>query len=250
MSSTLRGHEPLHDERKSRRSYDGNGGGYSSGGGSYGTSGYSGSSYVSYGSGGGCQICNGVVFMCNRETLDECLRRSLFGTIASQQYKMTSRISPDATRVFLYNTSTKAFLGPFRAAGKPAMELEPEAWSRGTARTPFPLQLRVHVEGREVYQLHEQELADALTYIPGRNGRMHFETSLSATQAERAGERLLRHGQVVPGPNGGLHGPHGVVHGQTGAGGVGEPSRWRMSAGKAWPHGGERTIPGCVGSWM
>ena len=138
-------------------------------------------------------VTNGTIWMCNLQTADECLQRNLFGTKQGRVGTEVARaVQQDATRCFLYNTSTKSFIGPFRAAGKVEKLIEPYAWARSGGPSPFPLQLRVYAEAEALFELKESELSPFLTFT----GR-HFNLTVNQEQAEKIGERLLKYGKSV-----------------------------------------------------
>ena len=150
-------------------------------------------------------VPNGVIFMCNHSTFDECVRRNLFGAKESRTTdQMAVKVQVDATRVFLYNFSTKSFFGPFRAAGRPQLHIEPSAWTasaRGANTTPFPLQLRVRLEGPAMYETPEAEVREMLHYRPPDRpgGPRHFDTFLEGCRARDLGDYMLRQGRVTGG---------------------------------------------------
>ena len=89
------------------------------------------------------------VFVCNEQTMGECMHRSLFGTV-SRDFGAIHAIGPD-TRLFLLNRDTRMLYGVWQAADAPARNIVPSAWAayrrrRGgsaSAGSRFPSQVRV-----------------------------------------------------------------------------------------------------------
>ncbi|MBN2334105.1 hypothetical protein JXL21_01000 [Candidatus Bathyarchaeota archaeon] len=79
------------------------------------------------------------LFFCNAETQDECLRKRLFGN-SQRHWDKVRKIKP-GTPLFLYNLDTGCLLGPFQAASKPRIHLDPYAFL-GSGRS-YPAQVEV-----------------------------------------------------------------------------------------------------------
>ena len=91
---------------------------------------------------------------------------------------------------FLFNGSTKTFLGPFRAADRVANNLEPSAWARHGQMTPFPLQLRVRADPGGVFSIAERDIAELLHYERARNLTASPEISPHLPRARRISRDL------------------------------------------------------------
>ena len=66
------------------------------------------------------------LFLCNNLTMDECLRKKLFGN-NHRHWDRVRKIRPVIT-LFLYNLDTGRLHGPFQAASKSRMHLDPYAF--------------------------------------------------------------------------------------------------------------------------
>ena len=93
------------------------------------------------------------VFVCNEQTMGECMHRSLFGTV-SRDFNAIYAIGPD-TRLFLLNRDTRMLYGVWQATDAPARNIVSDAWKghrrgRGRGRgggtgggSRFPSQVRI-----------------------------------------------------------------------------------------------------------
>jgi len=79
------------------------------------------------------------LFFCNNGTMDECLRKKLFGN--SQRHWDKVRKIRIGTPLFLYNLDTGCLHGPFQAASKPRIHLDPYAFL-GSGRS-YPAQVEI-----------------------------------------------------------------------------------------------------------
>ena len=86
----------------------------------------------------------GYMFHCTKQTEAECLERMLFGAPARDMQGMKEQITVGST-VFLYNTGTRAAMGPYTATSEPGLGLEEDAW-KASGRN-FPAQVRVQAQG-------------------------------------------------------------------------------------------------------
>ena len=75
----------------------------------------------------GAEGQGGYLFHCTRQTEAECLERMLFGAPEKDMQGMKDQIKVGST-VFLYNTSTRAVMGPYTATSEPGLWLEKDAW--------------------------------------------------------------------------------------------------------------------------
>ena len=83
----------------------------------------------------------GYIFLSSSATCAECLQRELFGSPAGQLKKM-ERIT-DETLLFLLDFETQTMHGVFRAAGRAAINIVPEAWKTTCRSRTFPAQIKV-----------------------------------------------------------------------------------------------------------
>ena len=70
----------------------------------------------------------GMVFLCNRHTRKECIRRRLFGVPAP--YLRTARRLRHGVPLFLYDTTRQEFFAGFVAAGDGHSNIQSGAWGR------------------------------------------------------------------------------------------------------------------------
>ena len=100
----------------------------------------------------------GYLFVCTSATEGECFSRQLFGLGGSRLQSMTSGITEHSTPIFLLNFKTRMVHGVFEAVGRPAMNIEADAWSKqsrggrgrngtGGGSSGFPAQVRVRPMG-------------------------------------------------------------------------------------------------------
>lgn len=68
----------------------------------------------------------GFIFRCNEKTKGEVFERKLFGE--EMAYLDLVRAIDDDYLLFLYNTKTFEFSGPYKPASKGALDLEKYAW--------------------------------------------------------------------------------------------------------------------------
>ncbi|CAA7402505.1 unnamed protein product [Spirodela intermedia] len=89
------------------------------------------------------EAIGGYIFVCNNDTMQENLRRQLFGL--PPRYRDSVRAITPGLPLFLYNYSTHQLHGVFEAASFGGTNIDPTAWedkkSQGESR--FPAQVRV-----------------------------------------------------------------------------------------------------------
>ncbi|KAL5229543.1 hypothetical protein ABZP36_028319 [Zizania latifolia] len=84
----------------------------------------------------------GVIFGCKHNTIQECLKKQLFG-LPSVHYSYVRNVKPGLP-LFLFNYSDRRLHGIFEAASPGQMCIDPYAWSHdGSLRTSFPAQVRI-----------------------------------------------------------------------------------------------------------
>lgn len=70
----------------------------------------------------------GYMFVCSSATESECFSRQLFGLGARRLQSMVSEIRERSTPIFLLNFKKRVVHGVFEAVGRPAMNIEADAW--------------------------------------------------------------------------------------------------------------------------
>jgi len=152
-----------------------------------------------HGSGGDRSHRNGMVFICDPTTEDECLSRRLLG-LPKSQASLLSKLS-GSSLLFLFNVRTRKLLGVFQPDGAAGLELEPSAFG-GDGR--FPVQVRfvpVHPTTlrptNAVLSIPERAVDDVLRY---RNAKTRFDLLLRGRAVERILAVFSDLGRAVPMP--------------------------------------------------
>jgi hypothetical protein len=79
------------------------------------------------------------MFMSDKNTVGACLSQNLFGLPQNMMRRMDS--IGDASLLFLMNKDKKEIHGVFRALGRPALDIDPDAY----APLSFPAQARANL---------------------------------------------------------------------------------------------------------
>ncbi|CAL4949434.1 unnamed protein product [Urochloa decumbens] len=89
------------------------------------------------------EAVGGYIFVCNNDTMDENLRRELFGL--PSRYRDSVRAIRPGLPLFLYNYSTHQLHGIFEAASFGGTNIDPTAWEdkKCPGESRFPAQVRV-----------------------------------------------------------------------------------------------------------
>ncbi|KAL6508185.1 hypothetical protein OROHE_021727 [Orobanche hederae] len=94
------------------------------------------------------EILGGYIFVCNNDTMQEDLKRRLFGL--PPRYRDSVRAITPGLPLFLYNYTTHQLHGIFEAVTFGGSNIDPTAWEdkkcRGESR--FPAQVRIRVRKR------------------------------------------------------------------------------------------------------
>ena len=69
----------------------------------------------------------GYIFLCDRKTRNEVFDRKLFG-LPRNSLRAMEKIGP-STALFLYDFRSYDLMGPMKAVGKPALDIEVGAWN-------------------------------------------------------------------------------------------------------------------------
>ncbi|KAK3145460.1 hypothetical protein QOZ80_3BG0253110 [Eleusine coracana subsp. coracana] len=124
------------------------------------------------------EVLGGYIFVCNNDTMQEDLKRQLFGLPA--RYRDSVRAITPGLPLFLYNYTTHQLHGVFEAASFGGSNIDPTAWEdkkcKGESR--FPAQVRIRV--RKVCKpLEEDSFRPVLHHYDGPKFRL--ELSISET---------------------------------------------------------------------
>jgi hypothetical protein len=125
----------------------------------------------------------GYVFLCNMESLKDCVRQKLF-TCSGESSKTIQEVAAGSV-VFLLNTDSNTLIGPFTAPDSTRTGLEPGTWTEVEDTHSLSENIRVewedlhelkNAQGRfpflkdikscKLSQLQTQELLDALGQGP------------------------------------------------------------------------------------
>ncbi|KAG9448232.1 hypothetical protein H6P81_014360 [Aristolochia fimbriata] len=89
------------------------------------------------------EAVGGYIFVCNNDTMEENLRRQLFGL--PPRYRDSVRAITPGLPLFLYNYSTHQLHGIFEAASFGGTNIDPTAWEdkKCPGESRFPAQVRV-----------------------------------------------------------------------------------------------------------
>ncbi|CAO2183737.1 unnamed protein product [Urochloa humidicola] len=124
------------------------------------------------------EAVGGYIFVCNNDTMDENLRRELFGL--PSRYRDSVRAIRPGLPLFLYNYSTHQLHGIFEAASFGGTNIDPTAWEdkKCPGESRFPAQVRVAT--RKIYDpLEEDAFRPILHHYDGPK----FRLELSVTEA-------------------------------------------------------------------
>ncbi|KAI5063804.1 hypothetical protein GOP47_0020474 [Adiantum capillus-veneris] len=91
------------------------------------------------------ETLGGYIFVCNNDTMQEDLKRQLFGL--PQRYRDSVRAIQPGLPLFLYNYTTHQLHGVFEAASFGGSNIDPSAWEdkKNKGESRFPAQVRIRV---------------------------------------------------------------------------------------------------------
>jgi len=115
----------------------------------------------------------GYIFVCNNDTMQEDLKRQLFGL--PQRYRDSVRTIQPGLPLFLYNYTTHQLHGIYEAASFGGSNIDPTAWEdkkcRGESR--FPAQVRIRVR-KQCKPLEEDSFRPILHHYDGPKFRLQL----------------------------------------------------------------------------
>eukprot|EP00271_Cylindrocystis_brebissonii_P006777 TRINITY_DN19580_c0_g1_i1.p1 TRINITY_DN19580_c0_g1~~TRINITY_DN19580_c0_g1_i1.p1 ORF type:complete len:350 (+),score=41.17 TRINITY_DN19580_c0_g1_i1:324-1373(+) len=116
----------------------------------------------------------GYVFVCNNETMEENLKRQLFGL--PQRYRDSVRAIQPGLPLFLYNYTTHQLHGVFEATSFGGSNIDPTAWEdkKSPGESRFPAQVRTRVRKRFRAPLDESHFRPILHHYDGPKFRLQL----------------------------------------------------------------------------
>ena len=124
------------------------------------------------------EVLGGYIFVCNNDTMQEDLKRQLFGLPA--RYRDSVRAITPGLPLFLYNYTTHQLHGVFEAASFGGSNIDPTAWEdkkcKGESR--FPAQVRIRIR-KLCKPLEEDAFRPVLHHYDGPKFRL--ELSIAET---------------------------------------------------------------------
>lgn len=119
------------------------------------------------------EVLGGYIFVCNNDTMQEDLKRQLFGL--PPRYRDSVRAITPGLPLFLYNYTTHQLHGIFEAASFGGSNIDPTAWEdkkcKGESR--FPAQVRIRVR-KLCKALEEDEFRPVLHHYDGPKFRLEL----------------------------------------------------------------------------
>lgn len=119
------------------------------------------------------ETLGGYIFVCNNDTMQEDLKRQLFGL--PQRYRDSVRSIQPGLPLFLYNYTTHQLHGIFEAASFGGSNIDPTAWEdkkcKGESR--FPAQVRIRVR-KLCKPLEEDSFRPVLHHYDGPKFRLQL----------------------------------------------------------------------------
>ncbi|KAK8968590.1 hypothetical protein KSP40_PGU011121 [Platanthera guangdongensis] len=119
------------------------------------------------------EILGGYIFVCNNDTMQEDLKRQLFGL--PPRYRDSVRAITPGLPLFLYNYTTHQLHGIFEASSFGGSNIDPTAWEdkkcKGESR--FPAQVRIRVR-KLCKPLEEDAFRPVLHHYDGPKFRLEL----------------------------------------------------------------------------
>ncbi|XP_009783276.1 B2 protein [Nicotiana tabacum] len=119
------------------------------------------------------EVLGGYIFVCNNDTMQEDLKRQLFGL--PPRYRDSVRAITPGLPLFLYNYTTHQLYGTFEAASFGGSNIDPTAWEdkkcKGESRFPAQVRIRVRKLGKP---LEEDAFRPVLHHYDGPKFRLEL----------------------------------------------------------------------------
>ncbi|XP_022942139.1 putative uncharacterized protein DDB_G0282133 [Cucurbita moschata] len=122
------------------------------------------------------ETVGGYIFVCNNDTMQENLKRQLFGL--PPRYRDSVRAITPGLPIFLYNYSTHQLHGIFEAASFGGTNIDPTAWEdkKTPGESRFPAQVRIMT--RKICEpLEEDSFRPILHHYDGPKFRLELNIS-------------------------------------------------------------------------
>jgi len=119
------------------------------------------------------ETVGGYIFVCNNDTMQENLKRQLFGL--PPRYRDSVRAITPGLPLFLYNYSTHQLHGVFEAAGFGGTNIDPTAWEdkKCAGESRFPAQVQV-ITRKVCEPLEEDSFRPILHHYDGPKFRLEL----------------------------------------------------------------------------
>ncbi|CAI9291088.1 unnamed protein product [Lactuca saligna] len=119
------------------------------------------------------ETVGGYIFVCNNDTMQENLKRQLFGL--PPRYRDSVRQITPGLPLFLYNYSTHQLHGVFEAASFGGTNIDPSAWEdkKNPGESRFPAQVRV-ITRKVAEPLEEDSFRPILHHYDGPKFRLEL----------------------------------------------------------------------------
>ncbi|CAA3031644.1 Hypothetical predicted protein [Olea europaea subsp. europaea] len=119
------------------------------------------------------ETVGGYIFVCNNDTMQENLKRQLFGL--PPRYRDSVRAITPGLPLFLYNYSTHQLHGVFEAASFGGTNIDPTAWEdkKYSGESRFPAQVRV-ITRKVCEPLEEDSFRPILHHYDGPKFRLEL----------------------------------------------------------------------------
>ena len=122
------------------------------------------------------EVLGGYIFVCNNDTMQENLKRQLFGL--PPRYRDSVRAITPGLPLFLYNYTTHQLHGIFEASSFGGSNIDPTAWEdkkcKGESR--FPAQVRIRIRSL-CKALEEDAFRPVLHHYDGPKFRLELSVS-------------------------------------------------------------------------
>ncbi|XP_059284942.1 B2 protein-like isoform X2 [Lycium ferocissimum] len=119
------------------------------------------------------EVLGGYIFVCNNDTMQEDLKRQLFGL--PPRYRDSVRAITPGLPLFLYNYTTHQLHGIFEATSFGGSNIDPTAWEdkkcKGESRFPAQVKIRVRKIGKP---LEEDAFRPVLHHYDGPKFRLEL----------------------------------------------------------------------------